>query len=110
MIQHNSMGAISMNHPSPKVRAAAPVPREASRTPDVDRGSWPNGSSPLLLTVAQTQRLLGIGKTSVFQMLDTGQLERRKLGRATRVTFRSVLHVAGLDEPAPSEIENASEL
>jgi hypothetical protein len=51
---------------------------------------------PLLVTVAEAQRLLSIGKSSVFAMLNDGDLERRKVRKGTRITMRSVLRVAGL--------------
>ncbi len=50
---------------------------------------------PLLVTVPQAQKLLGIGKTSVFSLVNQGVLERRKLGGATRITMRSIRKVAG---------------
>ena len=51
---------------------------------------------PLLITVAHAQKLLGVGKTKLHAMLTSGALERRKVGRSTRVTMRSVRSIAGV--------------
>ena len=56
----------------------------------------PEISEPLLVTIAQAQKLLGVGKTKLHEMIGSGLLERRKLGRATRVTMRSVRLIAGV--------------
>jgi len=53
-------------------------------------------TEPLLVTVRDAQRLLKIGKTHVFDLLNKGVLERRKVGKATRITMRSIRNVAGL--------------
>ena len=52
---------------------------------------------PLLVTVRQAQKLLGVGKTSIFLMLSVGVLERSKpLPGMTRITWRSVRKLAGV--------------
>jgi excisionase family DNA binding protein len=50
---------------------------------------------PVLLTVAQTCDLLNCGRTKLFALLATQQLERVKLGRATRISVRSIRKLAG---------------
>ncbi|MXP29820.1 hypothetical protein GRI58_13480 [Porphyrobacter algicida] len=49
-----------------------------------------NGNAPMLVTVKETCRLIGFKKTKTFALLREGKLERRKYGRATRVTMRSI--------------------
>ncbi len=51
-----------------------------------------------LLTVNQVQAATGLGKTSVFELLNSGALERVRILSATRITRRSVerLIAAGL--------------
>jgi len=51
---------------------------------------------PFLVTVSQTEKLLNVGKTTVFDLINKGRLERRKVGNATRITLRSVRNVAGI--------------
>ena len=51
---------------------------------------------PLLVTPKRAGELLGLGKTTVFDLLNKGILERRKIGKATRITLRSVHKLAGI--------------
>jgi excisionase family DNA binding protein len=53
---------------------------------------------PLLVTVAQAQRLLGVCKTTIYSLITAKKLERRRLGRATRITMRSIQAVASAAE------------
>lgn len=62
----------------------------------LDDPSNDNSAFPLLVTVRQACSLLGIGRTHLFQLLNTGVLERRKVGRSTRITLRSVRDLAGV--------------
>jgi len=41
--------------------------------------------SPLLLTVERAAERLEVGRTKVFELLATGQLESVKIGRARRI-------------------------
>lgn len=50
---------------------------------------------PMLVTVSRAGQLLGCGKTKIFEMINDGLLERRKLGRATRITLSSIRKIAG---------------
>jgi hypothetical protein len=54
------------------------------------------GLEPLLVTVREAGALLGFGKTKIFQLLECGALERRKVNGATRITLRSVRELAGV--------------
>jgi len=40
---------------------------------------------PLLLKVEEAARLLGLGRSKVFQLLSTGELPRVHIGRSVRV-------------------------
>jgi predicted DNA-binding transcriptional regulator AlpA len=53
-----------------------------------------------LLTVSQTMAATGLGKTSVFELIKAGALERVRILSATRITRRSVerLIAAGLEK------------
>ena len=51
---------------------------------------------PLLVTVQQACKLLACGKTKVFDLLNQGTLERRKIGKATRITLESIKKLAGV--------------
>ena len=48
----------------------------------------------LLLTVPQVCRILGQGRTKVFEMISTKELKAVKLGRSTRIKRKSVMRVA----------------
>lgn len=53
-------------------------------------------SPPLLVTVHQACRMLNCGKTTVFALINQGTLERRKIGKATRITLDSIKKLAGV--------------
>lgn len=51
---------------------------------------------PFLVSVEETCRLLNCGRTTIFALLSSGTLDRRKVGRATRVTMASIRRLAGI--------------
>lgn len=67
-----------------------------------------------LLTVEQVARRLGVGKTTVFELLRRGDLRRLKIGAATRIDARDVesfisdLH--GSKSPSEPEPVSAGQL
>jgi|GEM_PF-2927304 hypothetical protein len=51
----------------------------------------------LLHRPRDAQRMLGIGPTKMYELIKTGQLDARKIGRCTAITDESLqLLVAGL--------------
>ena len=42
-------------------------------------------SAPLLLTVLETARLLGVGRTTIYELISAGELEFVHIGRAARI-------------------------
>lgn len=52
-------------------------------------------SNRLLLTVAETCRLLSLSRTTVFHLRRQGVLDERFVGGAVRVTYESVRRLAG---------------
>lgn len=60
------------------------------------RISPPGAKEPLLMTVDEVKETLKIGTTSVYALINEGKLERRKVGRLSRITFASVKRVAGV--------------
>lgn len=51
-----------------------------------------NAQYPIFITIPETQKILGIGRTTVYKLIKLGQLEKVTLGRCSRVTFSSVIH------------------
>lgn len=47
---------------------------------------------PIFITIPETQKILGLGRTTVYKLIDLEQLEKVKLGRCSRVTLSSVIH------------------
>lgn len=41
--------------------------------------------TPLLYTVEQAQHLLGIGRTRIYDLIKSGELEKVKIGNSTRI-------------------------
>lgn len=46
--------------------------------------------APLLLTVLEAARLLGVGRSTAYELLATGQLESVHIGRSRRVPLAAV--------------------
>ena len=49
----------------------------------------------LLVTVKQACKITNYGRTKIFSLMASGVLERRKEGRSTRITMRSIRKLAG---------------
>ncbi|MEZ5101179.1 MAG: helix-turn-helix domain-containing protein [Thermoleophilia bacterium] len=45
---------------------------------------------PFLVTVREAARLLSVSERTIWQLLEHGELTRRKVGRATRVSVRDL--------------------
>lgn len=46
--------------------------------------------SPLAVTPRQAFESLGVGTTTGYKLINTGELEAFKIGRATRITMASI--------------------
>lgn len=46
--------------------------------------------TPLLLTVVETTRLLGVGRSTAYELLASGELESVHIGRSRRVPVAAV--------------------
>ncbi len=60
----------------------------------------------LCVSIDDTQRALGVGRTTVYKLIQSGRLETVKIGRRTLVRTASIRAVSG--EPAPSESNEAA--
>jgi excisionase family DNA binding protein len=49
---------------------------------------------PVCISVGETARALGIGRTKVYELINAGQLETVKIGRRTLVRTASIRAVA----------------
>ena len=45
----------------------------------------------MVLTIAQTQKLLKIGRSTVYRMFERGELERVEFGRPVRIKYTKIL-------------------
>lgn len=53
--------------------------------------------TPLLLTVVEAARLLGVGRSTAYELLASGELESVHIGRSRRIPVAAVeSYVAGL--------------
>ncbi|WP_273303517.1 helix-turn-helix domain-containing protein [Sphingomonas ursincola] len=50
---------------------------------------------PLLISVQEAARMLAVGRTSIYELINSGELETKKLGRRRLVTIDSIRRVAG---------------
>lgn len=46
--------------------------------------------NPLALSVPEAARLLGIGKTSMYELISSGAIVKAKIGRRTVIPFHAV--------------------
>lgn len=59
------------------------------------------GEAPILLRDTEAARLLGIGRTKLWALMQSGQLEVVRIGqRSTRITRSSVMKLAGAAQAA----------
>ncbi len=49
----------------------------------------------LLASIPETQRALGIGRSTAYRLIDSGKLERVKIGRRTLIKVTSIKALAG---------------
>jgi excisionase family DNA binding protein len=49
---------------------------------------------PLALSINETAKLLGVGRSSVYALLKTGRLDAIKIGRRTLLTTESIKRLA----------------
>lgn len=63
-----------------------PVHHDPNTGPKVERAAI----TPLLLTVKQAAALLGIGRSTLYELLDAGQLRSVKVGASRRVPLQEV--------------------
>lgn len=53
-----------------------------------------NQSVPLLLTAAETARLLSLSRSKIYMMIRSGELEVRRFGTAVRIPMTEVLRLS----------------
>ncbi len=70
----------------------------------LDSASGGSGDYPQLATIEQTRKALNCSRTKIFDLLNQGTLDRRKIGRATRVTVASIERLLR-NESAPIDVE-----
>ncbi|MXO66586.1 helix-turn-helix domain-containing protein [Altericroceibacterium endophyticum] len=49
---------------------------------------------PLLLSITEAAKALSLGRTSLYELIRTGQLDTRKMGRRRLVTVASIKRLA----------------
>lgn len=78
-------------------RVASPASAPNESEPVVSSDRRPSSHPPLLLTVLEVAGLLGVGRTTVYELISAGDLEVVHIGRSARVPAASVHdYVAGL--------------
>jgi len=45
---------------------------------------------PLLVSIAETAKALSLGRTSIYELINAGELDTRKMGRRRLVTVESI--------------------
>jgi len=70
------------------VRVQADSPAMTTTPKDIDRGT--NTVAPILLNVLDAARLLGVGRTTIYELIARGKLEVVHIGRAARIPASSI--------------------
>lgn len=52
--------------------------------------SGPQPVEPLCVRVNDAARMIGIGRTKLYELISSGELETVKIGKATRITTASL--------------------
>lgn len=52
---------------------------------------------PVVLTAAEVMDILGVGKNTVYRLLNTGKIKGVRIGRSWRITLRSLEEFTGND-------------
>jgi len=60
----------------------------------------PNPEPPLTLSVREAVRVTGLGKTTLFKLIDTGKLRRVKVGKRTLIPFADLKKLVGEGDAA----------
>jgi len=58
-------------------------------------------------TVTEAADLLGIGRSTAYEMVATGELPTARIGRRTVVTRPTLTELAGIEPPLPRELDRA---
>jgi excisionase family DNA binding protein len=53
---------------------------------------------PLLATIPETMGLLRVGRTTVYDLIEKGSLERVKIGKSARIRYESILSLLSKED------------
>jgi excisionase family DNA binding protein len=54
-----------------------------------------DSTPPLAVRVREATRMIGLGRTKLYELIKAGDLETVKIGRATLITMRSLSDLVG---------------
>lgn len=52
-------------------------------------------NDPLLVSIPAAAQMLGVGRTTVYRLISSGEIDARKIGACTRITTESLRRFAG---------------
>jgi excisionase family DNA binding protein len=55
---------------------------------------------PIVLSINDTAKALGLGRTSIYALINGGRLEAVKIGRRTLIKVASIRHLMGTEQGA----------
>lgn len=53
--------------------------------------------APLVVTVSEAAKIMGIGKNTVYELVNSGQLKSIRVGRQIRINHQELLKFLGID-------------
>jgi excisionase family DNA binding protein len=68
------------------------MPGQARNADQEDQGSWENNGPirPLLLTVPEAAALLSVGRTTLYELIGSGEISVVHIGRSCRVPVEAI--------------------
>jgi excisionase family DNA binding protein len=82
---HPETGQPSSPAPTPKVPTAAPIPAATTTQPP----------TPLLVSVKEARRLIGVGNTRIYDLINAGTLETIRIGKRRMIRYSSLQKLVG---------------
>ena len=52
--------------------------------------SGPQPAEPICVRVNDAARMIGVGRTKLYELISSGELDKVKIGKATRITIASL--------------------
>jgi len=95
----DNSGTVAAAEPQERDAAPAAKParkhRPANDTGDLFSGEAAQGPDPVNVSVDDAARMLGVGRTTVYKLMEDGKLDKIKIGGRTLISVESIRRLGG---------------